>query len=76
MSVIASMRNGLKFFLMSLGVSTPAKKPAPKTRPSLRPASNSPHTGSRPEKMKPAAADTDSNQKVSCGFPAHKVFHQ
>jgi len=37
MSVIASMRSGLKFFLMSLGVSTPAKKPAPKPAPKPEP---------------------------------------
>jgi hypothetical protein len=30
MSIIESLRSGLKFFLMSMGVSSPAKKPAAK----------------------------------------------
>jgi hypothetical protein len=35
MSVLTSLRSGLKFFLMSLGISSPAKKPqaAPKSTP-------------------------------------------
>lgn len=35
MSVMESLRNGFKFFLMSLGISTPAKKPqaAPPAKP-------------------------------------------
>jgi hypothetical protein len=33
MSIIESLRSGLKFFLMSMGVSTPAKKPAAKPAP-------------------------------------------
>ncbi len=31
MSLANSLRNGLKFFLMSLGISSQQKKPAPKT---------------------------------------------
>ena len=30
MGLTDSLRNGLRFFLMSLGVSSPNKKPAPK----------------------------------------------
>jgi len=37
MSVLDSLSKGLKFFLMSLGVSTPAKKPAPKPAPKTNP---------------------------------------
>jgi hypothetical protein len=33
MSIIDSLCKGLKFFLMSMGVSTPQKKPAPKPAP-------------------------------------------
>ena len=35
MSVLTSLRNGLRFFLMSLGISSPPKKPqtAPKSAP-------------------------------------------
>lgn len=33
MSIIDSLRSGLKFFLMSMGVSTPARKPAPRPAP-------------------------------------------
>ena len=33
MSVLDTLRKGLKFFLMSLGVSSPPKKPAPKSTP-------------------------------------------
>jgi hypothetical protein len=40
MSVLDSLKSGLKFVLMSFGVSTPAKKPVPKPTP--RPA---PKTG-------------------------------
>jgi hypothetical protein len=37
MGVASSLRKGLKFFLMSLGVSSPEKKP----RPAAAPASKS-----------------------------------
>jgi len=33
MSVLDSLKNGLKFVLLSFGVSAPAKKPAPKPAP-------------------------------------------
>ena len=33
MSVLDSLRKGLKFFLMSLGVSSPDKKPKPASPP-------------------------------------------
>ena len=33
MSVLDTLRKGLRFFLMSLGVSSPAKKPVPKPGP-------------------------------------------
>jgi hypothetical protein len=33
MSVLDSLRKGLKFFLMSFGVSSPAKKPVPMPKP-------------------------------------------
>jgi hypothetical protein len=33
MAIVESLRKGLKFFLMSLGISSPAKKPAPSTTP-------------------------------------------
>ena len=35
MSIFATLRKGLKFLLMSMGVSSPAKKPAPKTTSKL-----------------------------------------
>jgi hypothetical protein len=39
MSVASSLRNGLKFFLMSLGVSSPQKSmPDKKPRPANEPA--------------------------------------
>jgi hypothetical protein len=37
MSVVDSLRKGLKFFLMSLGVSSPEKKPQPAPRPKSGP---------------------------------------
>jgi hypothetical protein len=33
MSLLDSLRKGFRFFLMSLGISSPAKKPAPKPAP-------------------------------------------
>jgi hypothetical protein len=33
MSVLDSLRKGLKFFLMSFGISSPAKKPPQVTKP-------------------------------------------
>jgi hypothetical protein len=33
MSMIDSLRKGLRFFLMSMGISSPAKKPAAKSAP-------------------------------------------
>ena len=33
MSVLDSLRKGFGFFLMSFGVSSPAKKPKPTTKP-------------------------------------------
>jgi hypothetical protein len=33
MSLIDSLRKGFRFFLMSFGISTPAKKPSPKPAP-------------------------------------------
>ncbi len=33
MSVMASIRKGFGFFLMSFGISSPAKKPAPAPKP-------------------------------------------
>jgi hypothetical protein len=35
MSFLDTMRSGLKFVLMSMGVSSPAKKPAPPGKPDL-----------------------------------------
>jgi hypothetical protein len=32
-SVLDSLRTGIKFFLMSMGVSSPAKKPKPPAKP-------------------------------------------
>ncbi|MGA7109621.1 MAG: hypothetical protein WBV28_07705 [Terracidiphilus sp.] len=43
MSLVDSLRNGLKFFLMSLGVSTPEKKPLP---PAPTVPKNHPNKGS------------------------------
>ncbi|HEY1159544.1 MAG TPA: hypothetical protein VGE83_02890 [Terracidiphilus sp.] len=37
MSVLDSLRKGFGFLLMSFGVSSPAKKPAPATKPSPKP---------------------------------------
>lgn len=37
MSMLQSLRKGFRFFLMSLGISSPAKKPAP--RPVQKPGS-------------------------------------
>jgi hypothetical protein len=39
MSVFDSLRNGLKFFLMSMGVSSPPNKPKPAPKPSPKPPS-------------------------------------
>ncbi len=36
MSAIDSLRSGLKFFLMSLGISSQAKKPQAPARPSTK----------------------------------------
>ena len=33
MSLVDSLRKGFRFFLMSFGISSPAKKPAPKSTP-------------------------------------------
>ncbi len=33
MSILDSLRKGFRFFLMSFGISSPAKKPAPKPDP-------------------------------------------
>lgn len=33
MSIFGALRKGFGFFLMSLGISAPAKKPAPKPAP-------------------------------------------
>ena len=33
MSLLDSLRKGFRFFLMSFGISSPAKKPAPKPAP-------------------------------------------
>ncbi len=33
MSLVDSLRKGFRFFLMSFGISSPAKKPAPKPHP-------------------------------------------
>ena len=33
MSLVDSLRKGFRFFLMSFGISSPAKKPAPKPAP-------------------------------------------
>jgi hypothetical protein len=41
MSILASLRSGLKFFLMSMGISTPAKKPAPRPAPKPAPSAGS-----------------------------------
>ena len=37
MSLVAQLRKGLKFFLMSFGISSPAKKPAQAGKPQTRP---------------------------------------
>ncbi len=37
MSVLQSLRKGLKFFLMSMGISTPPKKPSPAPKPPVKP---------------------------------------
>jgi hypothetical protein len=37
MSMLNSLRNGLKFFLMSLGISSPAKKPQNPSKPASKP---------------------------------------
>jgi hypothetical protein len=39
MSMLDSLRKGFRFFLMSLGISSPTKKPAPK--PAQKPDSGS-----------------------------------
>jgi hypothetical protein len=39
MSVLDSLRRGLRFFLMSLGISSQAKKPRPTARPTPKPDS-------------------------------------
>jgi hypothetical protein len=39
MSVIDSLRKGLKFFLMSMGVSSPQKKAKPAAKPAPKPES-------------------------------------
>jgi hypothetical protein len=43
MSLVDSLRKGFKFFLMSMGVSTPEKKPRP---PSPTAPKNHPNKGS------------------------------
>ncbi len=35
MSLLDTVRSGLKFVLMSMGVSSPTKKPAPPVKPEL-----------------------------------------
>ena len=37
MSVLDSLRKGLSFFLLSLGVSAPVKKPTPAPNPASKP---------------------------------------
>jgi len=37
MSVLASLRKGFSFLLMSFGVSSPAKKPRPVAKPQPKP---------------------------------------
>jgi predicted peroxiredoxin len=37
-SIVDSIGNGFRFFLMSMGVSTYAKKPAAKVKPPMPPA--------------------------------------
>ena len=39
MSVIDSLRKGLKFFLMSMGISSPPKKARPAPKPAPKPES-------------------------------------
>jgi hypothetical protein len=36
MSLVNSLRKGFRFFLMSFGISSPAKKPAPTSQPKPR----------------------------------------
>jgi hypothetical protein len=38
MSVLASLRKGFNFLLMSFGVSSPARKPRPAAKPAPKPA--------------------------------------
>lgn len=42
MKVFDSLRKGLGFFLMSMGVSSPAKKPRPAPKPAAKPRDNHP----------------------------------
>jgi hypothetical protein len=37
MSVLDSLRRGFNFFLLSFGVSAPAKKPQPASKPASKP---------------------------------------
>ena len=37
MSLLDSLRKGLSFFLLSMGVSAPPKKPQPSPKPSTKP---------------------------------------
>jgi hypothetical protein len=37
MSMLDSLRSGLRFFLMSLGISSPEKKPQPPSSPAAKP---------------------------------------
>jgi len=37
MSVLDSLRKGFSFFLMSMGVSSQAKKPRPAAKPAVKP---------------------------------------
>lgn len=39
MSLFDSLRRGFSFFLLSMGVSAPAKKPQPAPKPAVKPKS-------------------------------------
>jgi hypothetical protein len=42
MSVLDSLRKGFNFFLLSFGVSAPAKKPRPAPKPAVKPDDGKP----------------------------------
>jgi hypothetical protein len=39
MSAIDTLRTGIKFLMMSMGISSPAKKPRPAPKPATKPES-------------------------------------